>query len=189
MNIITSNFRYIVRLTLTLFIITAIVALMLAGVNAVTVDRIAQLELEAKNAAMAEVMPDTTIDESKTIENEDSTVYYAMREGELAGFCVEVAPSGFGGEISMIVGVDMGYKVTGISIISMSETPGLGTRAQEPDFLNQFVGRGDSAPFEVGSSGEGSIDAISAATITSKAVTLGVNTALDAAADAINRGE
>ena len=88
---------------------------------------------------------------------------------------VEVTPSGFGGTIDMVVGVDMTGAVTGVSIISMSETSGLGANASKDSFRSQFVGK--SGTLAVSKDG-GEIDALTGATITSRAVTSGVNTAL-----------
>ena len=83
----------------------------------------------------------------------------------------------------MIVGVDREKTVTGVKIISMSETPGLGSKAQEPEFNDQFIKKDVSKPLKVIKSGiidENEIVAISGATITSTAVTSGVNAAVDA---------
>jgi electron transport complex protein RnfG len=94
-----------------------------------------------------------------------------------AYYVVLVSPSGFGGEINMAVGIDKDNKVTGVSIISMSETSGLGGNASSPDFLSQYAG--GSGKFAVSKDG-GEIDALTGATVTSRAVTQGVNSALEA---------
>ena len=93
------------------------------------------------------------------------------------GFAVKVLPMGFDNTITMMVGVDLEGKVTGIAIISHTETAGLGAVAADKGedgqaFRGQFVGK--SGELAVGTD----IDAISSATITSKAVTEGVNMAL-----------
>ena len=96
------------------------------------------------------------------------------------GYAVQVAPNGFGGAISMMVGVSADGKVLGISIISHAETPGLGAVASANTdkgaaFRDQFVGL--IAGITIGD-GETQIDALSGATISSQAIVDGVNAAL-----------
>jgi electron transport complex protein RnfG len=86
-------------------------------------------------------------------------------------------PNGFGGAIDMVVGIDNNGAVTGISIIKMSETSGLGTNAAKPSFKDQYIG--GTGNFAVNKDG-GEIDALTGATITSRAVTRGVNSAVEA---------
>ena len=96
------------------------------------------------------------------------------------GYAVEVTPSGFDNTITMMVGVDNAGAVTGISIIDHSETAGLGavaaaTTAAGEAFRAQF--KGMSGSVSVSKDG-GQVDAITSATITSRAVCSGVNAAL-----------
>ncbi len=89
------------------------------------------------------------------------------------GFVLLTAAPGYAGEVSMLVGVSTEGKVTGVVIRQMEETPGLGMRAlHDVDFLAQFLHTSGSA--QVGET----IDAISGATVTSKAVTRCVNSAV-----------
>lgn len=176
-----SNVRYILRLTLTLLLITAFVAAALAGVNAITKDRIAQNQQEKINMAMMEVLPGYDSFETvaftggETVEN-----VYAPVGGDGSAYVVEVAPAtGFGGEIVMMVGIQDG-KVTGVSIVSHAETAGLGAVAADKtekgvSFRSQYVGA--AGEIKVDKDG-GTIDSITGATITSRAVTDGVNAAL-----------
>ena len=176
-----SKAGYILRLTLTLFLITAIVAVLLGAVNAVTEQKIADLKAEKTRAAMREVLlADEYID--GTCDTADvKAVSIAKSGGNVVGSVIEVTPSGFGGAIDMVVGVDLNGNVTGVSIISMSETSGLGDNAKKPAFREQF--KGQSGTLAVSKDG-GAIDALTGATITSRAVTRGVNTAIAAAATA-----
>ena len=82
----------------------------------------------------------------------------------------------YGGEINMTVGIDTGNSVKGLEIVSHSETAGLGARIDEPAFRQGFNGITEEAVIG------GNVDAISGATISSKAVAAGVNAALDAVA-------
>lgn len=105
----------------------------------------------------------------------------AKQGSETIGYVVTVTDKeGYGGNIQISVGILNDGTVNGISILDISETAGLGMRAKEPEFYEQYAGR-QAASFEVtknGESGDNMIDALSGATITSKAVTGGVNAAL-----------
>ena len=177
-NIVT----YVLRLSLTLLAITAAVALVLAGVNSVTAARIQQLKEEKMNAAMAEVLPGAENLESVAFTDETGLVKTVYASDD--GYVVEVAPVGFGGAITMMVGILPDGTVNGISIVSHTETAGLGSVAGADtsagqSFRDQFVGQ--SGSLAVDKDG-GTIDSITSATITSRAVTDGVNAALAAVA-------
>lgn len=169
-----STFAYVLRLSVTLLLITACVAAALAGVNMITKDRIAAIQQQKTLDAMALVLPgvDGLAPMELTGENGIVTSVYASGDS----YAVQVEPAGFNGKVTVMVGISSG-KVTGISVISHTETPGLGAvaaadSAKGDAFRSQFAG-GDE--FTVG----GNVDAISGATITSKAVTTGVNAAVD----------
>lgn len=163
------------RLVLVLFVITAITAVLLGVVNAVTADRIAEIGEEKRNSAMEAVMPGAGgFEEYRS--GDDHTVYKALGgDGAVIGYVVEVAPVGFGGAINMVVGFDLEKKISGVSIVSMSETAGLGEKVvSEPWFLEQFTGKSGELAIKR------DVDAISGATVSSKAVLSGVNTAVSA---------
>jgi electron transport complex protein RnfG len=160
---------YILRLSLTLFVIAALVALALAGVNAITKPRIQALREEKTQQAIEKVLPGGG--EEMTLSGDNGIVKAAYASEK--GYAVLVEPTGFGGAISMMVGVDKNGAVLGVSIISHAETPSLGAVAADKtsageSFRNQFVGQ----------SGTVKVEAISGATITSKAVAAGVDAAL-----------
>ena len=166
---------YILRLTVTLLLICAAVAAVLAAVNAITKEPIAAIQEQKTQQAIAVVLPDAEGIEEMTLSG-DTGIVSAVYAAE-AGYAVEVTPGGFDGEITMMVGIADG-KVTGISVISHTETPGLGAvaaanNAKGEAFRGQFVGQ--SGVLSVGDQ----IDGMSGATITSKAVTTGVNAALE----------
>ena len=175
-----TNVRYILRLTLTLLLITAFVAAALAGVNAITKDKIAAIQQEKANKAMLEVLPGYAgftacgFTGSASVKN-----VYLPQGGDGTAYVVEVAPAGFGGEIVMMVGVDDG-KVTGVSIVSQTETAGLGAIVADKTekgeaFRSQFAGL--EGTVQVDKDG-GQIQAITGATITSRAAAQGVTDAL-----------
>lgn len=172
---------YILRLALTLLLITSLVALALAGVNAITKDRIAAIRAEKLQEAMEKVLPGAQLvaaaftDETGTVRS----VYKSHPESPVQGYVAEVAPAGFGGAVTMMVGIQDG-KVSGVAVVSHTETAGLGSVAGENTakgeaFRNQFAGL--SGSLAVDKDG-GTIDSITGATITSRAVTAGINAAL-----------
>ena len=176
-----SNVKYVLRLALTLLIITSVVAALLAAVNSVTKPIIDQLNAEKTPKAIEAVLPGG----GESIDFTDDTgLVSVVYKGE-SGYAIQVAPVGFDGAITMMVGVDFEGNVLGISVIDQSETAGLGavcaakTSAGEA-FRGQF--KGVSGTVAVSKDG-GELDAITGATITSRAVCRGVNAALACAAN------
>lgn len=173
-----SSLMQTLRLGFSLFLIAAVAACILALVNSITADTIAMRAEEKRQAAMASVMPGAST--FSELYSEDTTIDRlsgAYDGTALLGYCVEVTPNGFGGAISLMVGVDQDGSVTGVSILDHSETAGLGAKAADPTFLSQYVGKSGTITVNTGTN---AIQAISGATITSKAVTGGINTALTA---------
>lgn len=167
------------RLALILFGISAVCALLLGLVNLITVGPIQQAQQAKQERAMAEVLPAQRYDPVDYSGGPGSLVTAVYRAGD-AGYVVQVGPSGFGGVIDMMVGVDQDGNVTGISFVKMSETSGLGMNAQKDSFKDQFSDpEHQTGSFSVTKDG-GQIDALTGATITSRAVADGVNAALDA---------
>lgn len=165
------NFKYILRLTLTLLLITAVVAGLLGLVNYLTEDKIDELTRRKANNAMQEVLPAQRYD---TIDYKMDGVTEAYR-ADNGGYVVRVEENGFGGAIDMMVGVGLDGKVCGVSIISHSETASLGANCVREDFRGQYIGA--DSELKVNKDG-GTIDALTGATVTSRAVTAGVNLAL-----------
>ena len=166
---------YVARLAVTLLVIAGVMAAALAGVNAVTKPLIEKLNYEKTQAAVSAVLEGG----GDEIEAPAMDLVSKMYKGE-NGYAVEVTPSGFDNTITMMVGVDNAGAVTGISIIDHSETAGLGavaaaTTAAGEAFRGQFQGLTGSV--SVTKDG-GQVDAITSATITSRAVCAGVNAAL-----------
>lgn len=186
-----STALYVLRLTVTLLLITGIMAALLAFINQMTKDRIAAIQAEKTQKAIELVLPGAANAQAlETLpQGAAATVkkVYTAAMGDLEGgsdsdnwYAVEVAPVGFDGEITMMVGIDHTGKVLGVRIISHTETAGLGAvaaadNAKGEAFRGQFVGK--DAAVAVGAD----IDALTGATITSKAVTQGINDAVAAA--------
>ena len=177
-----NNVLYVLRLALTLLAITAVVAAALAGVNSITKPVIDRLTAEKTQQAIQAVLPGGY--DSEITDYTDDTGLVSKVYAGGAGYAFEVTPGGFDNTITMMVGVDTEGKVLGISIISHTETAGLGAVAAAAtpageSFRNQFVGQSGSV--SVTKDG-GSMDAITGATITSRAICDGVNAALACAA-------
>ena len=177
-----STVKYVIRLAGILLLITAIVAAALACVNKVTAPIIAQLNAEKTQQAIAAVLPGG-YDEEIT-DYADATGLVSKVYKGANGYALEVKPSGFDNTITMMVGVDFEGKILGISVVSHTETAGLGavaaakTSAGEA-FRSQFVGQSGSV---LVSKDGGTMDAITGATITSRAICVGINAALDCVA-------
>jgi electron transport complex protein RnfG len=110
-----------------------------------------------------------------------AAVYQAQSGGQPVGYAINVEASGSQGTISMMVGIDMDGAVTGVSIVTNSETSGIGSKVMSNEpltngtrVLDQFIADG---VLSVGSN----VDAITGATVSTKGVTTGVNAALAAA--------
>lgn len=166
------NARYILRLTVTLLLITAVVAALLGFVNYLTEEKIAAGQREKAKKAMQEVLPA----ESYELLDASAEGINAVYRADDLGYVVDVTVNGFGGAINMMVGIDAEGRVAGVSIVSHSETASLGANCTREDFRSQFSGaEGTLAVTKDG----GSIEALTGATVTSRAVTNGVNLALE----------
>ena len=175
-----SSAAYIARLAITLLLITAVVAAGLACVNAVTAPEIEALNVQKTQNAIEAVLPGGGEEIAFT---DDTGIVSTVYKGQ-SGYAVEVAPAGFNGAVTMMVGVDNSGKVLGISIVSHTETAGLGAEAAADNtagnaFRSQFVGMSGSVSV---SKDGGQVDALTGATITSRAVCTGINAALNAVA-------
>ena len=156
-----------------LTIIALAAALLLAVTNAVTQEPIAVSAANAADQARKAVLPTAEeFDEMAAAQGVDS-LYVGKAGGEIVGYASTVTVSGFGGPIEVTVGVDVNGTVTGLKVggSQFAETAGLGAKAKEPAFTDQFVGKSTPVTLKV------DVDAISGATITSRAVTDGLNTA------------
>ena len=166
----------IAQLTIILGAICLVCALLLGLVNMITADPIKAAKQRKTEQAMEAVLPADSY-ESVEYTGGDALVKAVYRAGD-AGYVVEVTPSGFGGEVDLMVGVGSDGTVTGISVITHSETSGLGAKAKtDPEWGKQFIGM--SGEVKVSKDGD-KVNAITGATITSRAVSSGVTAALEA---------
>ena len=172
---------------LALLLIAGVSSFLLAFVNDVTAPIIAEREAAERAEAMAAVLPAAaTFSEDKTVSltvdgEDEEIVYYEGLDstGALVGYVFTASGAGYGGDVSVMTGVDMDGVVTNIEITGINETPGLGMRAQEESFLSQYIGKSGSLTVSKTAVGD-EIQALTGATITSTAVTDAVNAALAA---------
>lgn len=184
----------IIKNTMILTIITLVAGLALGYVYEITKAPIANAQVAAKQEACQQVYPDA--DEFELIEVDAAAaekvladravngtvdeVYIAKKGSEEAGYVITTTDKeGYGGNIQISVGIMKDGTINGISILSISETAGLGMNATEPEFYGQYAGVKADQFYVSKDGGEGEpIDAISGATITSRAVTGAVNAAI-----------
>lgn len=182
----------IIKNTVILTLITLIAGICLGAVYEITKEPIAQAQDAAKKEAWQQVFPDADANDFELIDVDQKAADKAIKDlgvkatidevctvGE-EGYVVTVTDKeGYGGDIKITVGITADGTINGISILSITETAGLGMRAAEPAFYEQYQGK-QAEKFVVskdGGDGE-PIDALSGATITSRAVTGAVNAAL-----------
>lgn len=167
------------KLVVSVVTMCAIAAGGLAATYAVTEPRIAAQEREAEQKALQKVLPgaarfeplqtDTLARVADAVTAGEVEGLWAAftASGEEAGWCVKSSARGYGGPVRMVIGLDRNGKVAGLTILSMNETPGLGTRIEsEPWFMEQFLG----LPEGFGERDVKRLDAISGATRSSRAV-------------------
>lgn len=167
----------ILRIAFSLTMICVCVALAVSLSYALTRDKIEKKRIATERAAIAAVFGRDDIG-YRALEGtpDDVTAVFEVTDadGNVFGYAVSVSPSGFGGNIDTIVGIGTDGKITGVNITALSETPGLGSRVNDANYLSQYNGTGGK--LALGSD----IDAISGATISSRSVLAGVNRALAA---------
>ena len=169
-----NNMKKSIRIVVTLCLITALVGALLAFVNLVTKDRIAEQNQKAMDEAVAVIFGEGTTEEiAGDYQAPVSKVFDVKVAGHSVGYCVLVNPKGYGGAVEMMVGITPEGAVRGISIVSHSETPNLGTKVVEnTSYLANYFGKTQPVSY-----GDG-IEAVSGATRSSNAVRDGVNAAL-----------
>lgn len=187
--------KFILKVAGTLTVIALVVAALLGLVNNVTKDKIAEQDAENTRIAMSAVAPEGSefgdkMDISDAVAAAASAqggkiveMYPVTNGGADAGYVLKVSASGSQGTITMMVGVDANQAITGISVVSHSETSGIGTKVvgNEPNsagvpVLDQFQGMSGAGTLVVGKN----VTAISGATVSTKGITMGANAALAA---------
>ena len=186
----------IIKNTIILTIITLVSGVALGAVYEITKAPIANAQEEAKQEAYKQVFEDADsfddleVDAKEAAEAvkaagvddgaEINEAVEAKQGSETIGYVITATdPNGYGGDIQVSVGIQNDGTVNGIAILSINETAGLGMKASEPEFYEQYSGKQTDHFYVSKDGGEGEqIDAISGATITTRAVTGAVNASL-----------
>ncbi len=176
--------REYVSMIVVLTCICIVVAGSLGYVNAVTKDKIAAIADEKMQKAMSDIMPGASFKEIALPEGSrlDRAFYAVDESGKNIGICSKVTAAGFADDIVLIVGVNDKGVVSGVRIIQINETAGLGSRTNDDNWLSQFIGLTGKITLKKAKTLATDVAAVSGATISSSAVTKGVQTALDESA-------
>lgn len=163
------------RLGIILMIFCAVAGLALAKTYDFTEPRIAAQQEDELGRALKNAVPEA--ENFQEMEKDGHVVYLGRTDGDLVGIVVVSEAHGYGGPIRMFVATDETGVVKKAIILSLSETPGLGMRVNDPKFLSQFEGKGPDDAFAV----KKDVQAISGATVSSRAVAAAVKKAVSVA--------
>ena len=184
--------KFVIKVAGTLTVISLITAALLGLVDGVTRDKIAEIEAEKTRVAMSAVTPagseftdkqeiPAAVAEAAAAQGGKVLELYGVKAG---GYVMKISASGSQGSIVMMVGVDANKAITGISVVSHSETSGIGTKVVGNELndagvpvLDQFIGLSGSGSLVV----KKNITPITTATVSTKGITMGANAALAAA--------
>lgn len=155
-----------------LFVVCAVAGIALAGTNHLTADRIRAQKAAEEKRALSEVLPVA----AEFRPGADCTEGYNA-ENQLVGYVLKVKAPGYSGIIEALVGVDPGFRIMGVKVLFQNETPGLGVKITRKEYTKQYIGR-TSETVRLKKDG-GHIDAITAATISSRALTDGIRKRID----------
>lgn len=175
--------RDMVKPALSLFVICLVTTFCLAFVYDITKDTIVQrMEKDAEEQRKMVLSEADAFEKLDGWEAEDqsgliSQAYAAYKGEELVGYVFNALPKGYGGEIAVTVGVNNNSEISGVKIGSNEETPGLGAKAADEAFTGQYTGKDISSVLKVTkvpAKADNEIQAVSGATVSSKAVTQAV---------------
>lgn len=175
------NVKSAVNIALRLFIVCTVIASVVASVNLITADRIAENEKKVINDTIRSIFDYDVLNiESVGYKNDDDCVkeIYRIRkdDGTLIGYSAICSPKGFGGEIRLMTAFDDGKNIIAVRVMGHSETPGIGDKIENvrtPAFTEQFVGKNEIMQY-----GKDGIDKISGSSKSSNAVLKGINEAI-----------
>lgn len=183
--------------TISLFLICLVATVLLGVANGITEKKIEQNAVEAEANSRKIVMADAEtfgekIEGTYTFDGTAAPYSYVEaldKDGNKIGYVFVTESTGYGGKISTMTGIDLDGKVTGVEFLELNETVGLGMNAQKDSFKNGFKGLDGIAEVIKNAAPQGNqVKALTGATITSKATTKGVNTALDIYQNVICKG-
>lgn len=169
---ITSSLK---NMVIVLFVITFISGLALAFVQQITQDPIAKAQQQKQIAAISDVVPEFNNNPLETsekiaVKDDSLTIYTAKKGDEIVGYAIlSSTNSGFGGQVQVMVGFNPDGTIYNTSVVSHQETPGLGDQMTKDKFRSQFQGFNCSTQKATVKKDGGDIDALTAATISSRA--------------------
>jgi electron transport complex protein RnfG len=178
--------KKILELGLRLAFVSALASGMLTYMYQITSPRIAANARRQKEEKLKYVLPGADRLETKVVEGQEIIIGYAGQN--LVGVALQVSSAGYGGPIQLLVGVSPKGRAWPVAILSDKETPGLGKKIHDYWFRQQFVGKKAGQIQLKKDSPEGTIDAVSSATISSRAVSRGIRQAVEQAQDFFSQG-
>ena len=165
-----------------LTIICLVVTALLAGTNYITKDIVAEQAAAAAEASRRQVLPQAASFEEMEIADEGSGMYAGLDgSGEVIGYVFETSGKGYGGAVSVMTGMTKDGEITAVTLVSHNEPPGLGAKAGNEEFISQYQGAAPADGFAVtknAPAADNQVQAVTGATITSRAVTTAVNEAI-----------
>lgn len=184
------NMKKLKSLKLKIFIFVLLIISMLFSINAEQNEPSASQDNDTRMKTIISVLPQkitNDLEKEKIIVNLNDngtssvcTVYPAKDNNNIIGYAVTSVKKGYSGKIEVVVGVLPDNSIRAIKVLKQNETPGLGSKVNTPEFLNQFSGKTlDSYNFKVKKDG-GDVDAITAATVSSRAASEAIELALKA---------
>lgn len=172
------SIKTVIVTTIALTLICAIASGLLALTNMLTANKIAEAEAKAQNEAMNRIITTETFEKATFDEND----YYVAKNdsGEILGYIFTFAENGYGGPVRVMTGIAPDGNIIAIEVLSAAdETPGLGQNATKDSFWKLFEGKSGKLIASKSASNDQDIQAMTGATITSKAVVEAVNKATE----------
>ncbi len=172
------NFKDILIPTIALFLICTVATALLAFTNSVTKEKIKAVAEKTAAEARQKVCTDAKTFEEK--KDKDGNIYFEGKDssGNTVGYAITTTDKSYGGAIEVMTGLSVDGKVTGVEILTIDDTPGLGMNAKKDGFRDEYKGKSGALTVSKNATAENEIQAITGATITSNAMTNGVNAAL-----------
>ena len=182
-DFLKNNKNDIFKPIIVLLSICIVIPLALSLTNELTAERIAELQAENEEATMAKLIKADNFEERTFIGKQGNFDFHiASTDGDTKGYIFVTSAKGYGGDVSVMTAVDPDGKVIEVSILDASnETPGLGQNVTKEKFYSQFKGKesGIKVVKSGVAAGENEVNAVTGASISSKAVNSAVNKALE----------
>lgn len=165
----------IVKVGVTLLIISSFAATSLAVVNKITEPKIAEYEAKVLEDALKEVSGEFEVGSQREISSNDTIkALYLLEDnnGEHTGYILQLEGTGYGGPMTLMAGFLTGGEIIDAKLLNNSETPGLGKKAESPSYMQKFVGHGglSEMPIKTNMLDKSDADSVSGSTVTFSAV-------------------